>query len=380
MNLPGMTAAPSPARPDSNLDAERDASRRAHACVERWSAACQPAFQVQAMNVLQRPAQGNVVFECVLASRAGRRTVIAKCLPARGFALAAQRTVAAHRVAQAASPLALRVPGVLHVDPALRVLVLEEARGVVLAGLSANDPTHLARCLERTAQALRELHRFPANALAELGGLPARASTAGLAPIELHMAELMRPHPDELAALLAPSAPRVAQRLRTLVERLRQASADYPLEASCIVHRDFHPRQIFVSADRVDVIDWDLCGVGDSALDLASLHLHIDLRWPGVAERLHDAVTLGYGYDALRVHQRMSLFLAFHHLRRACKAWRRAGAGDRTSTLLAPWIAGANAHLDDHLAGHAVTRSRAPGGAARSLSARPRAVQREYNS
>jgi aminoglycoside phosphotransferase (APT) family kinase protein len=132
------------------------------------------------------------------------------------------------------------------------------------------------------------------------------------------------------------------------------------------LHRDVHPRQLFVDGERVTLIDWDLCGAGDPALDLANLLMHLELRWPQQAALLQSRLLAGWWSRAAPAGQpeararaalarRLQLYRAFHALRRACKAWRLAAGQDalarpRTPTAadlpaIARWVDAADHHL-----------------------------------
>lgn len=370
-----MSARPAPTRPAPADAAELAARQRARACVEAWLSQRHPGAWLSDVYTLQRPAQGHAVFACKLAGPAAPHLqVIAKCLAAGNFRAVAQRTRRVQQAIQAAGTQVLGVPDVLQIDEARQVLLMAPARGEILAGLPTNDSARLNDAVARCSTALLELHRLPTTTtLCDPGEQASPGVAADPTAIDTQMADLMHPHPADLAARLAPHAPVAAGQLLQLVQGLRLADADLADAAPCLVHRDGHPRQIFVGESRVDIIDWDLCGLGDPAIDLANLHLHIDLRWPQLAGQLHHSVTRSYGAGS-PVHRRVPLFLAFHHLRRACKAWRQAG-GDTTSAGPATaWLASAAAHLDDYLGGRATSHGRVPASPSRGARTAVRPV------
>ncbi|MFM2066140.1 MAG: hypothetical protein RLZZ584_1049 [Pseudomonadota bacterium] len=357
--------------------AERDARQRASASVQAWLAASHPQGSVHALHTLQGPAQGHAVFACAVgiadasAAPPARRQIIAKCLPDSTFAATARCTTRVWQLIQAAGTRVLGMPAVLHVDALRQVLLLEPARGELLAALPASEPARLIDAVARCSAALHELHQLPTVGLLQAFGDPVIGECGGRTGMDAQLAELMRPHPSDLAAGLVKQAPASSRQLQQLVGRLQEAGAPCSDVAPCLVHRDSHPRQMFVGAARVDLIDWDLCGLGDPALDLANLHLHIDLRWPQLADQLHACVTSSYGASA-DVHRRLPLYLAFHHLRRACKAWRQAGGDLSTPGPAGPWLASAAAHLTDFQEGRAPVH----GGVPRAVpSAVPSAVR-----
>lgn len=92
-----------------------------------------------------------------------------------------------------------------------------------------------------------------------------------------------------------------------------------------VVHRDLHEKQLLVtpSADTVGLLDFDTAAVGDPALDLANLGVHLDLhRAQGVlADDLHRVAseTVGDVAEALGVtQQRLSVYRAATRARLVC--------------------------------------------------------------
>jgi aminoglycoside/choline kinase family phosphotransferase len=289
--------------------------------------------------------------------RAGQRSdaphlLVAKCLPAARLTEVAVRTAAVQRATTLRQGL-LRVPALVQVDLQRGVLLQWRAQGQALSDWPQSDVAGLAHALERCAGALRELHELPAEATCpEPDGAGCRGSASH--DIAAQLDALVRPHPGQLAQQCVPLRPR----LLALLDRLQQEQARLTAVSPRLLHRDVHPRQLFVSLHHVDLIDWDLCGAGDPALDLASLHLHVDLRWPALADQLHAAVARGYGTAGHNAGERLSLFLALQHLRRACKAYRLAtGVEGHVAPPLDTvrgWLLGAERHLDDAHAGRPV--------------------------
>jgi aminoglycoside phosphotransferase (APT) family kinase protein len=88
-------------------------------------------------------------------------------------------------------------------------------------------------------------------------------------------------------------------------------------------HGDFSPRQIFVHADVVTLVDVDGLSLGDPALDVASfrvgLQAHLERDGAALAGRFLAAYAAAGG-PALA---RLDVYEAFAWLRRAVIAWRK---------------------------------------------------------
>jgi hypothetical protein len=90
------------------------------------------------------------------------------------------------------------------------------------------------------------------------------------------------------------------------------------------IHRDFYDKQVFVAGDgRVGMLDFDTLALGDPALDLANVLVHLELRalqGHCKPERAHAAATAlvsGYQPDAHLV-ARLPAYAAAARLRLAC--------------------------------------------------------------
>jgi aminoglycoside phosphotransferase len=214
----------------------------------------------------------------------------------------------------------LRVPPLLSIDPERRCLLQAAAQGQMLADLGSGAPLDTA--LLRVGRALAQLHAVPVD----IWGAPRKRSrqqsgnSRATTELDSQIAALMRPHPE----LLALARPQLRGRIDTLLHTLHdRARTHRPGWQPVLLHRDLHARQIFVSTHAIDLIDWDLAGVGDPALDLANLLTHIEQRWPDGAASACAALLAGYGDAAVAaLAERLPLYRAFFHLRRACKAQR----------------------------------------------------------
>lgn len=77
------------------------------------------------------------------------------------------------------------------------------------------------------------------------------------------------------------------RKLEDLTHRLGEIDGD--TAGRGVVHRDLHEKQLLVDGERVGLLDFDTAAVGEPALDLANLSVHLDLhRSQGVlSDELH---------------------------------------------------------------------------------------------
>lgn len=211
---------------------------------------------------------------------------------------------------------------------------LAEAAGMAAAlplrtpRVQASDPT-LGTV---TTQALpgRALHELLTGARVE-----AACAAAGAALAAVHQA----PAPPGLAVHTAADEQAVTRKWQHLAAAFVEPAAGTmtdevdadPVPARrtgplALIHRDFHDKQVLVAADdSVGVLDFDLMALGDPAVDLANVLVHLDLRCSqgliGDAGPLRRAVLAGYepsertaarvpGYEAL-ARQRLAAVYAF---------------------------------------------------------------------
>lgn len=278
-------------------------------------------------------ASGRSTFRLSWNGESGRVEVYAKVYgvgEAWGHVHRMRRVEAALRDRDAC----LRVPSVLHVEATGRCMVQRRAHGLLLAEHAGGPALYAA--LERSGAALARLHALEPELVDPIGASGQRAigprEAQATDQLEVQMRELMRPHPGDLAQ----AYPSLAALIRTLIETMRHAAAQLGLTPVTLLHRDAHPRQFFVADDKVELIDWDLAGAGDPALDLANLLAHVGKRWPAAAPAAQRALLAGYGsLRAAALRDRLQLYTAFHHLRRACKAHRLAADGTKVRERLA---------------------------------------------
>lgn len=149
---------------------------------------------------------------------------------------------------------AFSVPRVIAAFPAARLWLQEWVPGRSLASLLEREPARLG---PRIAEALHGFH-------------------SGCAPTERRHTRA-----DELRILdarLSDSNPALGGLHPELdkVRRLcRSASKAVAEDAPSGIHRDLHPEQLLIAADRVTFVDLDLYALGEPALDVGNLTAHV---------------------------------------------------------------------------------------------------------
>jgi Ser/Thr protein kinase RdoA (MazF antagonist) len=221
-----------------------------------------------------------LVLEEVKA-KPGRRRTLRAVGPRRRAIVKAYRSerapvVAARVRSLAVGPAEPQVPEVLHVDPALRLVVLSEVPGPPLReALLAGDRAECARA----GAALRRWHAF------WLGVAPP--------PLVSHTAE------RELEILFS-AADRAEPALAETVHRAAAGlSAAWPI--TTVVHRDLYEEQILLGS-RIGLIDLDDAALGPAELDVGNLVAHIELlelRRGRDLGAMVAALLGGYGVDSL---------------------------------------------------------------------------------
>lgn len=204
----------------------------------------------------------------------------------------------------------LAAPVALGYDAARRCLVQSRAGGVPFLDLAGTK--EFLPALRRAGAALADLHALPL-AEGEAKRLPD------------HVAELMHPHPLELVRFLPAQQTRIEALLAELV------AVEYRLAGNVEprpLHRDFHLRQLFLDADRVWLIDWDLYARGDPALDLGNFVMYLETRLDADIQVCTEAFFDGYFSRAADgIYPRIALYKALNYLRRACKHCRLGQPG-----------------------------------------------------
>jgi aminoglycoside phosphotransferase (APT) family kinase protein len=163
------------------------------------------------------------------------------------------RTVAARVGALASGPPEPLVPGVLTVDPGLRLVVLSDLHGAPLRAFAVAGDW---RACERAGAVLGAWHRFW------------RAAPAP-PPLAWHTA---RRECELLRARARKASPSIARTVLSLAAPLAE-----PWPCPTVVHRDLYEEQILLG-DRAALIDLDDAALGPPELDVGNLLAHLELR------------------------------------------------------------------------------------------------------
>ena len=211
----------------------------------------------------------------------------------------------------------LAVPSPLFYDPAMRLLVMQEAPGLPYPEIlrKRKAPSYL----EMAAKALSEIHHL------DEPSLPVKT-------ISNHLLDLIAPAPERLSDHFPNYQSLIASSLRTFEEIEKQWQTE--IVPVCI-HRDFHLRQLFYEAGRVWVVDWDLCCQGDPALDLGNFLVYLETHISENLSRFQNAFLTGYfANNPASIFRRVWLYKAFTYLRLACKSFRLHEPVERMKEML----------------------------------------------
>jgi len=198
----------------------------------------------------------------------------------------------------------IAIPEVAAYLPRLSLLLQEEIGGEPVKNFLGTP--HGERALRQMAAGLAKLHRAPI-AVGEPFGLRDHLRRCHPRPQVLYdRCPELRPAIDEI-----------------LAESLRlEAAYEY---TPGLIHGDFHMGQVHVSPERVWLIDFDACCTADPAADLGNVLVFLK----GKARKFPDAPQLADAFldeyfktMPADILQRVPLFEAITHLRRACKRLR----------------------------------------------------------
>lgn len=254
---------------------------------------------------------------CLVAHRAERRGVVrldggaayAKVVP-QDKAAAVVRTGTL-----AAGIDAFRAPRLRSDDSDRGVSVWEGLAGRSMHDLGDQVPEEAWR---RIGRSLRGLHRISAPA-----DLPPHGATEEAAVVAMWYSRLDRFDPT------------AADPVRRHLHAVRQLLAGEPAHP-VLIHRDLHDKQILHDGSGdLGWLDFDTLSVGEAAIDLANLVVHLDLRVvhdelsPPSAARAAQAVIDGYRPDAT-TRRRIGAYAAAVRLRMYCLYAFRPGTLDPT--------------------------------------------------
>ncbi|MBA3955439.1 MAG: hypothetical protein H0X58_02080 [Acidimicrobiia bacterium] len=211
----------------------------------------------------------------------------------------------------------LRVPAVLASEPARGTVEYAELAGRTLhdllgdAGLTADVDITLSRAFHGAGRAVRALHSAPP---------PPGLGDHG--PDD-EIAVTTRWVDHALAHGVLDGSDR-AEAVDAVAVLVREVGALVPPFTPALVHRDLHDKQILVAEeDDAGLLDLDTLAVGDQALDVANLLVHLELRAlqghcpADVAGAAGDAFLTGYGPDRA-LQERLGAYAATTRLRLAC--------------------------------------------------------------
>ncbi|MGH8875561.1 MAG: phosphotransferase family protein, partial [Acidimicrobiia bacterium] len=174
-------------------------------------------------------------------------------------------------------------PRLLGHDPERGMTLWSYLAGRSLDELASSRSPEVLQAAAAAGEAVKALHTGPIPS-----GLPARDGAAEAAWVEVWV--------ERLAAL----APFLGGQARVTLPRVRERLAR-SAEPAALVHADLHDRQVMLDGGRVGILDWDTVAVGEPALDLANLLVHMEVRAMLGGRRAADAgpagaaVMTGYG-------------------------------------------------------------------------------------
>jgi aminoglycoside phosphotransferase (APT) family kinase protein len=183
------------------------------------------------------------------------------------------------------------------------------APGVLYSDLISSE--HFDRFLRQAGCALADLHALPTAAAARF---------CRLSSVDDHLVDLIHPHP----LVLAEREPEFRAPIEALLAAIRTRAHDGFTPAP--LHRDFHLRQMFHTPGKTWLIDWDLFGLGDPALDVGNFTVYLRTHLlQAAAPSAMQAFLSGYFDkcgDCGALLARVPVYQALTYLRMACKHYR----------------------------------------------------------
>ena len=199
----------------------------------------------------------------------------------------------------------LAAPASLFYDSVLDLIVQSYVTAVSYYDLIGREGA--ARYFQDAGAALAYLHRLDLR-----HGAPKRISD--------HLEELIHPHP----LLFADTMPAYRTTVEGLIREMIGIEAGWGDSVQgAPIHRDFHLRQLFHDEKRVWLIDWDLFGRGDPALDVGNFIVYLETHLNTGLETAVAAFLEGYLRRAPSgLLERVPVYKALTYLRLACKRFR----------------------------------------------------------
>jgi streptomycin 6-kinase len=198
----------------------------------------------------------------------------------------------------------LKIPQLLFYDRRIHLMAQECAIGTPANMLT--EGAHSTETLSLIGRATAALHTLP---------LPAPQITQ----LTQHMAELIRPHPLQLARELPHLRVQIEGLVIGLERRADRWRAHTPITP---IHRDLHLRQLLRDGQRIWMLDWDLFSWGDPAIDVGNFLVYLETH-VAQPQPLMDAFLAGYLETCDRaILSRAGIYTAFTYLRLACKRAR----------------------------------------------------------
>ncbi|UCD75509.1 MAG: aminoglycoside phosphotransferase family protein [Phycisphaerales bacterium] len=196
------------------------------------------------------------------------------------------------------------VPEVIECDAGRGVVIWSALPGRPLHSLRERD--EVVRSCATVGSSLRWLHKVPAEK--DIRRHDARAEI-----------EVLRKWIERLDAHKPSLSQHVMRSADEVVGNLENGTSP-----SGFLHRDLHDKQVFIQSDEgVGFLDFDTAAVGEPALDVANMLVHLELRedqrlWStGTAEDAASAFLCGYSPDR-STHGRLAAYADATRLRLAC--------------------------------------------------------------
>ena len=225
------------------------------------------------------------------------------------------------RVYEAAGAIGFELPAPLGVVPELAMELMASVPGVQLFELVARE--EFPAICRRTGEYLRQFHDLDVD-VGEIFGVPEQ-----IARLDENAAEL--------GWLLPAERPRIDRLAREVSARLRELPPS-PLR---LIHRDFHGGNILVAGDHLSLLDFEDCGLGDPADDIASNWAQLTryaLRGGptrGTIEAGRRAFVEGCSLEGTATAERLPAYAAMHGFLAAHQGLRHPRDDNRESAAAA---------------------------------------------